>query len=72
MSVNCAIILDFLLQPQREFQSTGFQQSLVGQHLMGRAILLDPAIGQQDHPVAGIPDEVQVVGGNELGTGQPT
>ena len=63
--------LDFL-QTQGKFQTAGFQQGTVLEDFPGGSRSFHLSLVQQDHLVTGIPDEVQVVGSNQLGTGKLT
>ena len=58
------------LQPQGKFQAGTFQQIPVCKDFLCRTCLDDPALIQQDDPVTSVPDEIQVMGSDQLRTRQ--
>ena len=60
------------LQTEGQFHAIGFQQRLVPQDGFRVPVCHNVSVGQEDHPLAGVQDHIQVVGSDELGLGQLT
>ena len=62
LSLFNAVALFFpSLQAEGQFHPMGFQQRLIPEDRPGVTVRHDFAVGQQDHPLAGIQDHIQIV-----------